>query len=291
MTRVQRQRFHGAIAACLLTAGWGQVLAQSTDDAPQNSAATKEAKPYSFSLKPVLIDSGSATGTSLGVDYEFTGKYQFWTTKTVAGPVIDPSVLDKTFTSGQLDLRARGTLAASKEKNPNKLIDFAGSAVYKVDADKIWAKVGGALTYETDQSFEKKQYMFSMVGVASKVSTIVNGDAGSIIANYGTVNPTKDETRTKLTGNKDNFRRWDLEVSYSVPVRSTKVRSIDFDYRHYQEVSAPTVIKTAGLDRNRLGLIRANLDQGFFVQYSKGSLPFDQRSERAVKIGWSALLE
>lgn len=293
MTRTMTLRRALALATLVSTPSWGQTPPPSdAASAPANSATAKEKKPYTLSIKPVAIDTGSSTGLSLGLDYDFVGKYQFWTTSTGKDSAeIGLDDLNQTFRSGQLDLRARGTLASSKEKNPNKLLDFAANGVLKLNAPGYWAKLGGTLTFETDQGFDNKQRMFGLTGTVSKVGSLMPGDAGSVIANYGTVNPTKDETRKKLVGSLNSFRRWDLEVSYSIPVNKQKVRSIDFDYRHYQEVGAPAQIKAAGLDRNRLGIIRVNLDQDFFVQYSKGSLPFDQKSARAVKIGWSASFE
>jgi hypothetical protein len=266
--------------------------AQTTASPIAPATSTQAAKPYSFTIRPVVIDTASAAQSALGLDYDFTGKYEFWTTRTGAGSdTIDPSILDKTFRAGQLDLRARGTLAASKEKVPNKLLDFAGNAVLKLDAPSYFAKLGGSLKFETDQSGDSKQTMAGLTGSISRVGTIVAGDAGSLLVSYGTVDPSKDADRKQLVGQLKNFRRWEAELSYSIPIRSQQIRSVDFDYRHYQEVNAPRQIRAADRDRNRLGLVRINLDKDFFLQYSRGSLPFDQKVERAVKIGWSAKLE
>jgi hypothetical protein len=266
--------------------------AQSPPVEATTPEATKEEKPYTLTFKPVLLDSGSSAGTSLGLDYDFKAKYEFAGSQTGAGsPTIDPNDLNKTFKKGQLDLRARGTLASSKEKNPNKLLDFSTAGVLKLDAPEAYYKIGGILAYETDQGFDNKQYMYGVTASASKVRIFMPGDAGSVLLNYGTVKPTDDAARKEAIGNLDSFKRWDVEVSYSIPINKQKVRSIDFDYRLYQETSPPDAIKAAGMDRNRLGLVRVNLDQDFFLQYSRGSLPFDQKSERVIKIGWSAKFE
>lgn len=277
---------------CLCTDGWAQVAtAASGASAPTAPVAITE-KPYSLDFKPVLLDTGSSAGTSLGLDYDFTGKYEFWSSSTGGGrPTISLDELDKTFHKGQLDLRARGTLAASAEKNPNKLLDFGAALVLKLNAQNHFARLGGTLAFETDQGFDHKQTMFGLTTTVSKVRWFIPGDAGSLIANFGTVDPSKNKERQALLGNLNSFRRWDVEVSYSIPIRNPKVRSVDFDYRHYQEVSAPSQIRSAGLDRNRLGLVRVNLDQDFFLQYSRGSLPFDQKSERTIKLGWSMKFE
>jgi hypothetical protein len=147
--------------------------------------------------------------------------------------------------------------------------------------------------YETDQGFDHKQHMFGVSGSMSKVQIVVPGDAGSLLLNYGSVKPTVDDERKAALGggSLNSYRRWNLEASYSYPINREKIRSVHFDYRHYKEMSPPAAVKAAGLDRHRLGLVRLDLDQGFFLQYSRGSLPFDVRSVRAVKIGWSTNLE
>lgn len=276
-----RLRFRWCMGALL--ASWAaHSMASESKDAE---------KPYSFSLKPVVIDSSETSGSALGMDFDFKAKKQFATSKgTSAGSItISPEQADKSEHAGQVDFRLRGTLASSKEKNPNKLVDLASKAVYTYDTDFAYYKVGGVVTYETDQSFDHKQHMFGVAGSMSKVQIAVPGDAGSLLLNYGSVKPTSDtERKAAIGGNaSDSYRRWNLEASYSYPINREKIRAIHFDYRHYQETSAPAAVKSAGLDRHRLGLVRLDLDQGFFVQYSKGSLPFDARSVRAVKIGWS----
>jgi hypothetical protein len=261
----------------------------------ETADASKEEKPYSFQFKPVVLDTGSSSGASLGLDYDFKAKYKFAGGQTSVGSdTISLADLNATFRSAQIDLRARGTLASSKERNPNKLLDFLGLGVYRIDTPAAYYKLGALVAYETDQGFDNKQYMVGLAASASKVTIFTPGDAGSVLLNFGNVNPSTDAQREKLLGSLgslSSFKRWNLELSYSVPINKSKVRSIDFNYRHYQEISPPAAIRDADLDRYRIGLIRINLDQDFFVQYSRGSLPFDQRSERTIKLGWSLKFE
>lgn len=251
------------------------------------------ARPVTVRIKPVLIDTGSTQGSTLGIDYNIQAKYSFSVGDKI-GQGEDMFTLDDvnaTLRSGQIDLRARGTLTSAKEKNPNKLIDFAGKGVYKINKEAYFLRLGAIATYETDQSFDNRQHMFGLTASITKVSVLRNGDAGTLILNYGSVNPKNDAERERVLGNLDSFRRMNAELSYSIPINRSRLRSLEFNYRHYQEASAPGAIKAAGLDKQRLGLIRANLEQDFFIQYSRGKLPFDLRSERAVKIGWSLKLE
>jgi hypothetical protein len=267
-----------------------QSAAAPSDNASGPTRASE--KRYSLDFKPVVLDKGSSSGTALGLDYDLKANYPFLTSQTGAGnEVVRLEELDKTFTAGQLDLRARGSLASSKDKNPNKLLDFLADGVLVVDSAFAYYKAGARFAYETDQGFDNKQHLFGIAASASKVRILIPGDAGSAQLGFGSVVPDKNEERKKLLGSLSTFKRWDAELSYSIPIRNKALRSIDFDYRHYQEVNAPDAIKAAGMDRNRLGLVRANLDHDFFLQYSRGSLPFDQKSERAVKLGWSMKFE
>lgn len=250
----------------------------------------EERKPFQATIKPVLIDSANQTGTALGIDYDINYvKTLGGKGKTSRGErTVSDSDADVAIREGELVARVRGTMASSKEKNPNKLIDLSAAGHYLVSTVPAWYRVGGNLTYETDQSLANKQLALGASAGASKVSIFQNGDAGSIMFILARVNPIDDTARKTAEGKLDAFQRWNLEVSYSLNINSQKLRSVDVNYRHYQEISPSTAIKNAGLDRNKLGLIRLNLDQGFFLQYSSGSLPFDQRSERAVKVGWTA---
>lgn len=274
--------------------------AQAPDSAASAPAASTDAadavkgtQPILFRIRPVLIDTGSAQGTSLGLDYDVQARYAFrMGDQAGAGEeVFSVDDTNATLRSGQIDLRARGTLASTRQKNPNPLLDFSAKAVYKINAVAYFARLGGVVGYETDQGFAHRQSMFGLVGSVSKVGSLRPGDAGSIIVNYGSVNPTRNEERKRLLGSLGNYRRWNAEFSYSIPVNRAKLRSIDLNYRLYREASPVDAIKAAGLDRNRLALVRANLDQDFFLQYSRGSLPFDLNSERALMIGWTMKLE
>jgi hypothetical protein len=259
--------------------------------AAQSTSA--ERKPFQATIKPVLIDSASQGSATLGIDYDLDYLRPLGGRgRTSQGqPTVSVSDADVVITEGELSSRLRGTLASSKEKNPNKLVDLAAAWHYVISTVPAWYRLGAGVTYETDQSFENKQFSYGLNLAASKVSILKAGDAGSALISVGRVNPKDDAKRKSAEGKLDDFSRWNLELSYSLNLNHKKLSSIDFNYRHYQEISPSGAIKAVGLDRNRLGLIRLNLEQDFFVQYSRGSLPFDQKSERAVKAGWTTKFE
>lgn len=92
------------------------------------------------------------------------------------------------------------------------------------------------------------------------------------------------------TGNLKGYRRWDAEVVYRIDLKgavlSIPLKSLEFQCRHFQEVSAPAAVEQASIDRSRLGTIRLNLGDDKFIAYSRGSLPFDKQRDRTVRIGW-----
>jgi hypothetical protein len=252
-------------------------------------AAPAERKPFQASFKPVVIDSADRVGTTLGLEYdlEYSRSLGGRGRTSQGSDVVAPGEPDVVIKEGELAARLRGTITASKEKNPHKLIDLAGSWHYVISTLPAWYRVGANLTFETDQSFANKQLAYGLSTAVSKVSIVKPGDAGSLLLHFARVNPSDDAARKAAEGSLKAFQRWNLEASYSLNLNHQKLRSIDFNYRYYQELSPSAAIRVAGLDRRWLGLVRANLDNDFFLQYSRGSLPFDQRSVRAVTMGWS----
>lgn len=244
------------------------------------------------SFRPVLIQAGGQTESSLGIDYDLS----YRKTRLFAPPEVPSSTIpdgQDQQNIGELDLtlNVRGTLTASKEKIPNKLVDFTGATNYALSTAAAWYYAGAALQYESDQSFDNRQWAYGLTGAVALDDILQNGDGANFLIRLARVTPVNDPARKSATGRLDAFQRINVEIDYTFNTGHAQMPSIDFNYRHYQELAPSTPLRQAGLDRNRLGTIRFNLAGGFFAQFSRGSLPFDQRSERAVKIGWSAQLK
>jgi hypothetical protein len=281
--------YSGTAANCAMADE--QVNPDATPTAEKKDAGATKKNPV-LTIKPVLLDTDKTTGTSLALDYAFNKRIRFWAPgkTTVDSDVIPEGTEGMVIRSGELLLLARGTIASSSAKTSNKLLDFSAMPLLVINTLPAYYKLGGTVTYETDQSREHKQTMYGAAGSFTKINLLAQGDGVTLMAAYGKVDPTADTERKKLLGTLDIYKRWNAELSYIIPIRNEQVRSIEFDYRHYQEVDAPALVKGAGLDRNKLGLIRVNLANEFFVEYSAGTLPFDQRTVRAVKVGWSLKL-
>lgn len=264
--------------------------ASGTKEAPNNVPSD------GFAFKPVLLDTNTSTGSTLGLDYSYKWKKVFGGMHKAKGPdeqsgppgVLTPQEVDKTVVSGGvIDLLARGTLANSDAKTSNKMLDFSVTGSFARDSENGYSSLGGLLTFETDQGGDNKQTMYGLSASYTKADVFAKGAYLTLQLGYGTVDPTADVQRKKLLGSLTTYQRGNLELSYNYPVHGTQIKGWEFNYRLYQESSAPPAIKAAGLNESQLWLVRANLPQDFFLEYSSGSLPFDQQSVRAVKIGWS----
>ena len=75
---------------------------------PSASSARAAEKPYSFTLKPVVIDTASSSGAALGLDYELKGNFKFGRNgqTSVGSQTLTLADVEKTIVIGQLDLLA-----------------------------------------------------------------------------------------------------------------------------------------------------------------------------------------
>lgn len=289
------------ITLCVVSLGEvaiAQDVAKQADKAAEKSPKLEDG----LKVKPVALDAKGGSGTVLGIDYNykksvFSGGACLGSSNAGQGE-IDPNA-PRCERGYQFD--AAGTIVSSAEKNPNKLLDFSGSYRHRIKHRALMQSYGAQAKYETDQSFENKQFVAGGTATATYIFGLPssgetnNGpkflDNSVVALDFGIarVNPATDKARkTALAGAPlDSYQRWDVEgyFNYLPPGDWKFVKTVEFNYRHFQELNPPAAVKQAGLQRHRLGIVRINLPEKFFVQYSKGSLPFDTKSERVVKFG------
>ena len=99
--------------------------------------------------------------------------------------------------------------------------------------------------------------------------------------------PSDDKTR-QLTGDDSDYWRWRAEVSLKAPIGTIgeDVFFFSANYRYYEEISPSTAIKLADLDRNSFTTLTVGGDEGVFVSYSAGELPFGVRNAQVYELGW-----
>lgn len=258
-------------------------------------AAEKEDKDAKIGLhfKPVFLDSKNNEGGTVAVEYTYKRDWK----RVIESP--EPDETDYEFDAVRerlfvAEVRGSGTIAANAKRNPNKFLDLGIDWSYQPDlGPQSILGVGGRIKAEADQSFDNKQFAY-LLQLSSHTNDPL-GPKGWLWAylNFGRIDPKGDEARKTALGGSglSAYNRWDVEAIYHYYLRGslggTNLKSLEVQYRHFQEVGAPGAVKAAGLDRHRLGTVRLNMANGLFVAYSKGSLPFDKQSDRAVKVGWS----
>jgi hypothetical protein len=253
----------------------------------------------------LAADKGAADRSKTGIVKTLCGGYA-----EEQGKVI-PSWVSFTDCAGEIT--AKGTLAADAARNPNKLIDTAASYAWsRTSSDRGSTRMfglGGQTKFETDQSFDDKQLVYGLKGTfthlagcsvpAREASCNPRLDFFGLSLGLQRVDPRADAAREEALGvaKPKGYRRIELDAfyKYNLPKEWRYLSDIELNYHHFQEPGAPDAVRRAGLDRHRLGLVRLNFGMGgqgnfavtpkMFVQYSRGSLPFDRKSERVVKIG------
>lgn len=213
------------------------------------------------------------------------------------------------FTDCAGEVYVKGTATADADKNPNKLVDASGSYswVYTTSSRKrtnMFA-LGGQAKYETDQSFDNQQYVYGLRGTFTDLPGCAAGVVCDRMNFLGLslgiqrVDPSKDKARKAALGGgaMEPYERAEFEGFYKfyLPSQWRYLSDVEFNYRHFQELDPSDTIRRAGLQRHRLGLVRLNfgwggkgataVDPSMFIQYSRGSLPFDTKAERVVKVG------
>lgn len=268
-------------------------LACQAQNGPASPSTSSELR-----LMPALVQSSQSGASALGLDYAWT-----YLRRLESGQVSlrDLPSLDGVFLhAAVLALDARGSLSSAPSDLVRPLQSFDATAAYELRSKPIYARVGLTGRLETTQDLDKRQSQFGLSGLLAKSNALTLGDTVSVLTLYGTVQPDKDEERKTLLGQLSRYERWTLEATYSMPLMRAseakddpiwrKPRSLELGYRHWQEVDAPYALRSAGLDRQRLGYLRLNLDGDYFIQFSKGRQPFDQKSQRAIKLGWELKL-
>lgn len=268
------------VVGCLVASTALPVAAQEKVPAPANDPT------QGLQFRPLLLEADGDQGPTLGIGYEFVKSFA----KVTGSGDIDEEDInpDAVRTELAAALSAKGTIAASKERNPNKFLDFSASYSYIRKAGPSLLSAGAKAKFETDQGFDAKQYVYGVT--AGSTYLFENMSFLGLTFGLGRVNPSSDSQRKTLTGTSlDPYQRVEFEGYYKIyaPNDWKYVSDVEFNYRHFQELNPDAAVRDAGLDRTRLGLIRINLTDNLFLQYSKGKLPFDVESARVIKIGWT----
>lgn len=243
-------------------------------------------------LRLVVIDGSKTAGSTIGLEYKYGRKW------AASGDSSEADSADFDFARVGLwdrtaEIRGQGTIAASAERNPNKLVDLTANVRYDHQGDGWIAGLGASIKAETDQKLDDKQFVYGLQGRAWLNNPLGARGWAMLYVNLGRVEPRGDAAREKALGRTGlpGYRRWDAELvvhkDLSGSIGSFALSSLEFQYRYFAELSSPAAVVQSGLDKQRLGTLRVSFGDDKFLAFSRGRLPFDRQSDRAVKIGWA----
>jgi hypothetical protein len=272
-----------SVLLCTLAAG----RASAADD------AAKAANPdLGFRVRPALLDTSDGTGSTIGLEFEahevpFSGKGHdlFSPTGRIGDTIVGKP---------ELKFDATGTVTADAKRNPKDLLDGDLTGSYVLTTNSYGAfKLGGFGKYETDQSFDNKQFVYGLRSTYVKIGLLTQfGDWVALRAARGQVDPKGDKDRETALGTSDvpKYYRNEFEFAYHVDVRwnissELKIVSVELDYLYFLESSAPAQVEAAGLDRHHLATVRLNFANNLYIGYGKGRLPFDKQNDSIYEIG------
>jgi len=181
-------------------------------------------------------------------------------------------------------------------------LDFHGALEGNQDYSSrhVVAGVSAALAYQLDGKnarYNVLDWPFAGLRRAFGDSRAFVAPLPSLALAVEQIDATNDIARMALT-NDAKYTRGSAEVAFQSRVATIGGRPIRFNasYRYFHEFSPPDAVRAAGFDS--FGYTKATLrfpalllssfasDQyEFFVSYTNGQLPFDQRSDAALEVG------
>jgi hypothetical protein len=247
-----------------------------------------------FSIKPELLDSTDGSGATLALAFNAAGTP--WKKKVTGN---DSDIIGEA-TTGKVELsyQAAGTVAADAARNTKDFLDALLSGNYAFGGT-FGSLTGGPFgKFETDQRFDKKQFVYGARATYAKLGLLQISDWVALDVNYGRVDPKGDKDREAALGTDDlrQYYRTDLEFDYHYPVRwkladEFTVESLEVQYLYFLEHAPPPQIEAAGLNRHHLFTGRVNLANHFYLAYSTGSLPFDKNQNKTYEFGFRFKLQ
>jgi len=238
----------------------------------------------SLEIKPSILEGKDKGGSTLGLEYQFSKNLLRYDVAP-ANPLQPDSFKSVTF-----DVAGTGTVALNSERNPKNFLDFVGSIESLYWSRNLGTFIGSLNgKFETDQSFKNKQGVFSINATFAKRNIFVKNGFFSVDVGYGRVDPRNDEARAAALQSQklSTFNRWEAEVLYLHRTQNPTFDTIELNYRYFSERNAPLEIRQAGIAAHKLATIRLGIKKDFFVAYSRGSLPFNRKSDQIVQAGWS----
>ena len=219
----------------------------------------------------------------------------------------------------QLIKAGRDLIAAEKANDPAKIAEAQAEIndVYSV-SDQFFISLNASPSYESNQDFSKQQfapgafaifgangynnistlgwynlpdYPFALIRLLTGTDPKFHPSGASLptaLVGLDYVVPAKDSLRKAVTGELNPFSRLRFEAEFKTEAARVDGQAVYFtaDYRWYNELNASTAIKAAGMAKFNYFVAALEASNGFFVSYSTGQLPFDQKSSQVYALGF-----
>ncbi len=150
---------------------------------------------------------------------------------------------------------------------------------------KAWDKT------EALQYFNLPDYPFALLRLITGTDNefrLSGASFPSALAGIDYVIPQQDSLRQAVTGGLDPFSRFRFEASFKTKAAQVFNKPIYFscDFRWYRELFATSAELSAGLASQAYFLATLESNNGFFVSYSAGRLPFDKKDANVYGLGF-----
>jgi len=294
---------HHTILAAALLASFSAKASEAAADAEAAKAKLsttidlvkgKQSWIDKLTLTPRVLQASDANSSpSLGVGYALKAKPIL---KDLTGDAVPGQPVPAT-QQVAFELEASGLYAAKVEANQSKLIDLSSSGSWLWVGElgavgTVFAKSAFGAGYAREQGAGKSESRWELSQGLGKIFPGLNYTQVLSRVALANVSPTKDIARQKVVGSSlRDYRRWDGELVLVVPVQRGMIQKIELNHREFREVSAPSAVKAAGLDKFKLSSVYVGLDKGLFVAFSRGGFPADRAGSRVLQVGWSTNID
>lgn len=198
--------------------------------------------------------------------------------------------LDNDYNSLELKFGAQGTIGSESNRNPLDFTTLRIDGFYKAWRSNLYTyKLGGFTSYETDQTNDNSQFVYGAnVSFQRWKSPLSANNYLFVSLDYGQVDPSENEGRVKLlNGDKSHYDRFDGEVVFQFKVDVEAISKVETSYRHFYELDAPEAIKQTDKDSFGLMSVGVFFQEGWYLAFTDGQLPFSEEDEQTYQIGWS----
>jgi len=207
----------------------------------------------------------------------------------------------------------------------NRAHDAAKAEAIRKDADfltrmtdQYYLGVNGSASFESNQDFSKHQFVPSllinagakawdkeealqwfnfpdypfaflrMLTGTSKNFELAGASFPSVLGGLDYVIPGQDSLRKAVSGKLDPYTRLRFEAAFKTEVAAIGKQVIWFsaDYRWFHQLGAGQALVNAHIDEFNYFTCNLASNNGFFVNYSSGKLPFDVKSSSVYGVGF-----